>query len=513
MSVEARHARAALARARPGAHVARAALMLSGSAVESGHGCPISMTYAAVPGAAQAARARRGVGAAAHVARVRPAHDPVEQKPGALCGMAMTERQGGSDVRANTTIAPSPERRRRRRRVRASPATSGSARRRCATSFLVLAQTEARRVVLPAAALHARRRAQPLPHQPPEGQARQPLERVERDRARRRLGAHGRRGGPRRPDDHRDGQPHAARLRARLDRAHARRPWREATHHTAHRSRVRQAADRPAADAERARRPVHRVRGGDRSPRCGSRAPTTSRRSDEEAMLFKRLATAVSKYWICKSAVWIVGEALECFGGNGYVEESGMPRLFRETPLQLDLGGLGQRQRARRAARDGAHAGSRWTRSSASSTLARRRRAAARRLRARAQGRRCGNLEDIEFRARRVVERMALALQGSVLVRHGDPAVADAFCATRLARRPRALARDAAAAGSTPGSIVERHRPSAAVSSTLDVRGRRAGSRASRSNRPDARQRHHARRCRASWRRASSGPTSTRPST
>ena len=54
---------------------------------------------------------------------------------------------------------------------------------------------------------------------------------------------------------------------------------------------------------------------------------------DETANLFKRLATAVSKYWICKSATWAVGEALECFGGNGYVEESGMPRLYREVPL------------------------------------------------------------------------------------------------------------------------------------------------------------------------------------
>src|SRR5439155_12227702 len=62
---------------------------------------------------------------------------------------------------------------------------------------------------------------------------------------------------------------------------------------------------------------------------------------DEEATLFKRLATAVSKYWICKSAVWITGEALECFGGNGYVEESGMPRLFREAPLNSIWEGSG----------------------------------------------------------------------------------------------------------------------------------------------------------------------------
>src|SRR3954471_17434667 len=90
---------------RPGAHAARAALMLSGSAVESGHGCPISMTYAAVP-----ALRKQPELADEWVPRLTSlSYDkrliPSEDKTGALCGMAMTERQGGSDVRANTTIA------------------------------------------------------------------------------------------------------------------------------------------------------------------------------------------------------------------------------------------------------------------------------------------------------------------------------------------------------------------------------------------------------------------------
>ena len=126
--------------------------------------------------------------------------------------------------------------------------------------------------------------AQPLPPPAPEGQARQPLERVQRGRVRRRLGPDGRRGGPRRADDHRDGQPHAARLRARLDgRDAARRragdPPRRAP------LRLRQAPDRPAADAERARRPVHRVGGRDgHGDAAGARlrpgrATTSARRS------------------------------------------------------------------------------------------------------------------------------------------------------------------------------------------------------------------------------------------
>jgi putative acyl-CoA dehydrogenase len=72
-----------------------------------------------------------------------------------------------------------------------------------------------------------------------------------------------------------------------------------------------------------------------------ARAYDESIAGDERATLFKRVATAVSKYWICKSATWTVGEALECLGGNGYVEESKMPRLYREAPLNSIWEGSG----------------------------------------------------------------------------------------------------------------------------------------------------------------------------
>ena len=78
---------------------------------------------------------------------------------------------------------------------------------------------------------------------------------------------------------------------------------------------------------------------------------------EEEAAEFRRLANPVLKYWLCKRAPAHAVECLECLGGNGYVEESGMPRLFRESPLDLDLGGLGQRPVPRRAAGGGQEPG------------------------------------------------------------------------------------------------------------------------------------------------------------
>src|SRR5262249_45342596 len=90
---------------RPGAHVARAALFSILAQVEAGHGCPISMTYSAVP----ALRVQPELAAEWEPRLTSTTYDPrmipAAQKAGALCGMAMTEKQGGSDVRANTTRA------------------------------------------------------------------------------------------------------------------------------------------------------------------------------------------------------------------------------------------------------------------------------------------------------------------------------------------------------------------------------------------------------------------------
>jgi len=151
---------------------------------------------------------------------------------------------------------------------------------------------------------------------------------------------------------------------------------------------------------------------------------------DESETLFKRLATAVSKYWICKRGPVHAIEALECLGGNGYVEESGMPRLYRESPLNSIWEGSGNvicldvlRALAKSPQSLEAFMSEVEEGTSAEPRLAR----FVDELKAE-----LSDFENAERRARRIVERMALALQGSLVVRYADPAVADAFCASRL---------------------------------------------------------------------------------
>ena len=116
---------------------------------------------------------------------------------------------------------------------------------------------------------------------------------------------------------------------------------------------VRQAARRPAADAERARRPRARVGGGDVARDAARARLRRGARRRRAGAAFARLATAVVKYWVCKRAPVHAAEALECLGGNGYVEESVMPRLYREAPLNSIWEGSGNVIVPRRAARDG----------------------------------------------------------------------------------------------------------------------------------------------------------------
>jgi putative acyl-CoA dehydrogenase len=150
---------------------------------------------------------------------------------------------------------------------------------------------------------------------------------------------------------------------------------------------------------------------------------------DEAEAAFRRLALAATKYWVCKRAPAHAAEALECLGGNGYVEESGMPRLYREAPLASIWEGSGNV-----AALDALRALTRQPESAeaffAELDLA----AGADSRLDQAVGRLRKELSDpSEARARYLAEGIALALQGALLVRHGDPAVADAFVASRLA--------------------------------------------------------------------------------
>ena len=154
---------------------------------------------------------------------------------------------------------------------------------------------------------------------------------------------------------------------------------------------------------------------------------------DAQAALLRRICLAVSKYYVCKRGPIHAGEALECFGGNGYVEESRMPRLYREAPLMSVWEGSGNV-----AALDSLRAMARQPESlelfrqevKAAAGADRRLDQAMAHLETQ-----FADFETIQYRARAIVGGMAKVLQGSLLVRFGNAAVADAFCASRLGER------------------------------------------------------------------------------
>jgi putative acyl-CoA dehydrogenase len=151
---------------------------------------------------------------------------------------------------------------------------------------------------------------------------------------------------------------------------------------------------------------------------------------DDDEGAFKRVGLAVGKYWVCKRGPNVAAEALECFGGNGFVEDFPMAQLYREAPLNSIWEGSGNvnvLDVLRGLAREpGAWEAFRNEVALASGADARLDAAA------RALDEEIADTSDIEVRARRLVEHMALVLQGSLLVRFAPPYVADAFCASRL---------------------------------------------------------------------------------
>ncbi|HEX9944501.1 MAG TPA: isovaleryl-CoA dehydrogenase [Thermoanaerobaculia bacterium] len=408
---------------RPGAHVARAALFMLLAEVEAGVGCPLSMTYSVVP----ALRAQPELAAEWEPRFTSTLYDPrlapAGEKAGALCGMAMTEKQGGSDVRANTT--------------RARPLGSGGPGAEyeitghkwfCSApmcdAFLVLAQAPGGLSCFL------------LPRFTPDGER----NRFHLQRLKDKLG-------------NRSNASSEVELRAawarlvgeegrgvqtilemvnhtRLDcvigsAAGMRWGMARAIHHAAHRRAFgKLLIDQPlmqnvladlALESEAATTAMMRL----------ARAYDA-----EEDAPFRRLATAVLKYWTCKRAPVHAAEALECLGGNGYVEEWGLARLYREAPLNSIWEGSGNVQclDALRAiqkspeslaalfdeiseARGGDTRLDAWVLDLSAEI---------------------GQSGDLETRARRLVERLAVALQASLLVRHAPRAVADAFCASRL---------------------------------------------------------------------------------
>ncbi|WP_017613279.1 acyl-CoA dehydrogenase family protein [Nocardiopsis salina] len=409
---------------RPGAHVARAAKFYLWSQPEAGHGCPISMTYAAVP-------------ALRHSPELAQQYEPLlsareydfglrapESKRGLIAGMSMTEKQGGSDVRANTT--------------RAVPTSEGFHRltgHKWFTSapmsdvFLTLAQAPEGLScflvprVLPDGSrntLHIQRLKDKLGNRSnasaeleydgavahmvgdPGRGVRTIIEMVNCTRLDCVIGS-------------------AAGMRAALTHA---------LHHAEHRQAFgKRLVEQPlmrnvladlALESEAATALMTRLAG----------AMDRSVRGDESESAFRRLGVAVGKFWVTKRQPAHAAEALECLGGNGYVEESGMPRLFRDSPLNSIWEGSGNV-----AALDVLRAMGRSPESVEAFTAEL---AAARGVDDHYDAavelleQSLGDLSELEYRARSVVELMAVTLQASVLLRYAPTPVAEAFTLSRL---------------------------------------------------------------------------------
>ncbi len=444
-----------------GAHVARAGLYMTAMQAEAGFACPITMTFAVVP----ALRATPTLAAEWEPLLTSTSYDPrlvpAAQKGSAIAGMGMTEKQGGSDVRANTTIA--------------RPLNGGGAGAEyeitghkwfCSAPmsdiFLVLAQTDDGLSCFL------------LPRVLPDG-SRNPFH---IQRLKDKLGNHSNASSEvefhgtwaRMVGEPGRGVPTIIEMvgHTRLDcaiggAAGMRAGVVNATWHAAHRSAFgRRLIEQPlmrnvladlCVESEAATMLAMRL------ARAYDEAGAESGAGSDDlsdAHLFKRLATAVGKYWVCKRAPNHAFESLECLGGNGYVEESGMPRLYREAPLASIWEGSGNvmsldvlralvrtprslevfMAEVNEAKGANAHLDAHVAKLASQFT----------------------HPETLETRARRVVEAMALALQGSLLVRFGAPSVADTFCAARLGGDG-GLEYGTLPAGTDFEAIIERNRP------------------------------------------------------
>lgn len=418
---------------RAGAHVVRAA-KTSVWTPEPGHMCPISMTYAVVP----ALRHNPELAAIYEPLLTSRVYDPELKLPttkaGITAGMSMTEKQGGSDVRAGTTEA--------------TPNGDGSYSLRghkwftsapMCDVFLVLAQAPERgeRSDGGSGGLSCFF----LPRILPDGTR----NRMFLQRLKDKLGNHANASSEVEYDGAtawlvgEEGRGVATiiemvnltRLDCTLGSATSmRNGLMRAAHHAQHRSAFgAYLIDQPlmrnvladlAVEAEAATMLAMRMAG----------ATDHAVRGDERETLLRRIGLAAAKYWVCKRATPHAAEAMECFGGNGYVEDSGMPRLYREAPLMGIWEGSGNV-----SALDTLRAMA--TRPECVDVLFDELGIATGhdpRLDRHVAGLRphFDDLESIQYRARQVAEDISLALQGSLLVRHGHPAVAEAFLASRL---------------------------------------------------------------------------------
>jgi len=400
------------------AHVRRAVGYVGWTQVEMGHACPTTMTYAAVPALRRtpevAARYEPGLTSTTYQFGLT---EP-EGKAGLIAGMGMTEKQGGSDVRANTT--------------RAVPQGDGSYRltgHKWFTSapmsdlFLVLAQLPegVSCFVVPRVlpdgtrnVFHVQRLKDKL------GDRSNASSEVEFEGTTAWLVGEPGRGVPAIIE-----MVNTTRLDCVLgSAATVRAALTQAIHHARHRRAFGALlVDQPLMQNVLADLAVE-------SEAATALAIRLAAALDAGETAFLRLAGAAAKFWVCKRTPGVVAEAMEVLGGNGYVEESGLPRLYRQAPLNSIWEGSGNV-----IALDVLRALGRSSDTLAAVTaeieLARgvdvRFDDAVKRLHAE-----LGETEQLPFRARRIAGLLALCLQGSLLIRHAPPEVADVFCATRL---------------------------------------------------------------------------------
>ena len=408
-----------------GGHVSHTALEFLMHEVEAGVCCPMSMTYAGIP----ALRHNPELAAAWEPKLISESYDPVlrpmVEKSGCTMGMAMTEKQGGSDVRSNTTqAAPCPG---EGEEIYTLTGHKWFCSAPMSDAFLTLAYAEGGLTCFFA------------PRFTPEGARNRIFVQRLKDKLgnkanasaeieyhgawARRVGAEG--AGVRTILE----MVHHTRLDTTLGAASLmRRALAEAIHHCEHRTAFqKKLIDQPAMQTLLADLAVE-------SEAATALAFRIARAFDESAGSetargFARLAVALGKYWLNKRVVGVVFEALEAHGGVGYVEEAPLARIYREAPLNSIWEGSGNV-----IALDILRAISRNPESLAAvrAEMAAAR-GADRRLDAALDG-----LADMlngpvaESQARLLAERMAVCLQGALLVRHAPVAVADAFCATRL---------------------------------------------------------------------------------
>ncbi len=426
----------------PGAHVARAARFYVWSQAEAGHGCPISMTYASVP----ALRHEPGLAERFGPLLASRSYDPglraPDGKAGLLAGMAMTEKQGGSDVRAGTT--------------RAVPVGDGGYlltghKWFCSAPmcdlFLVLAQAPEGLTcfLLPRVLPDGTRNAVRIQRLKDKlGNRSNASSEVEYDAA-----FAWRVGDPGRGVTTIIDMVSATRLDCVIGSAAA---MRQACVTAVHYAGIRRSfgavlADHPLMASVLADLALESEAATTLAIRLAGAADRAARGDAAEAALL-RLALPAAKYWVCKRTPIVAAEALECLGGNGYVEDSGMPRLYREAPLNSIWEGSGNVTALdvlRALARSPGSADALLAETDLAAGGDQRLDIAFTRLRDELKGA-AAAMEGAgevgpgqgQYRARRLAGLIAVTLQASLLVRHSPAAVADAFCASRLGSEPSA---------------------------------------------------------------------------